>query len=96
VKYEFEGEVWRWKGDAAWHFVTLPVGLTDGLKRMRGPSRAWGSMRIVASTGGSTWRTSLFPDAKSGAFLLPLKAEVRRREGLEAGQVRAFAVELDA
>jgi hypothetical protein len=95
MRYEFTAEVWRWTGDAAWHFVTLPAELTHGLKQMRGPARAWGSMRVKAQTGQTTWRTSLFPDSRSGAFLLPLKAEVRRRETLVPGDVRRFVVELE-
>jgi hypothetical protein len=52
-------------------------------------------MRVRAETGQTTWRTSLFPDSRSGAFLLPLKAEVRRRETLVPGDVRRFVVELE-
>jgi len=95
MRYEFTAEVWRWKGDAAWHFVTLPAELTDGLKAMRGSASPWGSIRVKATTGKTTWRTSLFPDAKSGAFVLPLKAEVRRREPLAPGDTRSFVVELE-
>ena len=35
--------------------------------------------------GKTTWKTSIFPDKKSGTYLLPLKADVRRREGIGAG-----------
>ena len=55
----------------------------------------WGSLRVTATIGGTTWRTSVFPDAKSGAFVLPLKAEVRRREGIGAGDRVAVAVEIE-
>jgi hypothetical protein len=95
VRYEFQSEVWLYPGQAAWHFVSLPVDLAESLRAMRGASRGWGSIRVTASVGGTSWRTSLFPDSKSGSFLLPLKAEVRRREEIQAGQTRLFAVELE-
>jgi hypothetical protein len=95
VRYEFHSEVWLYPGAAAWHFVTLPAELGESLRTMRGGSRGWGSIRVTASVGGTSWRTSLFPDSKSGSFLLPLKAEVRKREAIQAGQARLFAVELE-
>ena len=38
-----------------------------------------------ATLGGSTWFTSIFPDKASGAYVLPVKKAVRRKEGVEAG-----------
>lgn len=42
----------------------------------------WGSVRVRAVLGGSAWDTSIFPDAKSGTYLLPLKASIRAKEGV--------------
>lgn len=92
--YDVEGEVWAYAGPGGWHFLTLPAALTDGLKLLRGRSRAWGSMRVEARLGDCHWRTSLFPDTKSGAFLLPIKAEVRRRAGVAAGDRISVQVEI--
>jgi hypothetical protein len=88
-------EVWVWQGPAAWHFVSLPVELTEGIKALRGPTeRGWGSLRVEATVGSVVWRTSIFPDRRSGAFLLPIKAEVRKRAGIGAGDRIALKVEL--
>jgi hypothetical protein len=35
--------------------------------------------------GASEWDTSLFPDAESGRFVLPVKKAVRKAEGIEEG-----------
>jgi hypothetical protein len=56
---------------------------------------AFGTLRVVATIGSSTWRTSVFYDTKSSAFLLPLKADVRRKEKLAAGDSVAVALEID-
>lgn len=92
--YEVEGEVWAYSGPGGWHFLTLPSELTQGLKTMRGKSRAWGSMRVQVQLGDARWSTSLFPDTRSGAFLLPIKAEVRRREGVAAGDRVQVTIEV--
>lgn len=88
--YEFEAEVWVSGGEGAWHFLTLPRGVGDGLKALRGPAQNFGSMRVSARIGDTLWKTSLFPDRRRETFLLPVKADVRRREGFRVGQsVRA-------
>ena len=50
---------------------------------------------MAATLGATTWRTSIFPDSKSGGFLLPLKAEVRQRERIATGDVVTVAVEIE-
>ena len=97
IPFEFRAKVWLYDGAAAWHFATLPKGLSAKLKRYFGGARpGFGSIRVRASTGGSAWATSIFPDSKRGAYLLPLKAEVRRKEGIVAGKARAFKIEIEA
>jgi len=51
-------------------------------------------VRVEAKVGAVVWRTSIFPDSKSGAFLLPIKAEVRRRAGIKAGDRIALTVDI--
>ncbi len=95
MRYEFSAEVWRYDGPAAWWFVTLPRDLAAGVRAMRGAPSAWGTVRVQAATGQTRWSTSLFPDSKSGSFLLPVKADVRRREQIAAGEARRFVIELE-
>ena len=84
---EFSAELWRHDGDTGWHFVTLPVEAAEQVREEAGEPRGFGSVRVEVTVGGSTWRTSVFPDTKTGSFVLPVKAEVRRREDLLAGDV---------
>jgi hypothetical protein len=44
----------------------------------------FGSVRVEATIGDVTWRTSVFPQ-KSGGFILPVKVDVRRRAEIGAG-----------
>lgn len=48
--------------------------------------RGFGSVRVRVTVGATTWSTSIFPDKKSEAYVLPVKALVRRTEALEVGR----------
>ena len=85
--HRFEAELWLWDGDAAWHFITVPPDLSDDIEEQAGERRGFGSVPVEVTIGSSTWTTSLFPDSKRGAYLLPVKKQVRTREGIEAGDV---------
>ena len=55
---------------------------------------AWGSVRVTARIGKSRWQTSLFPDSKAGAYLLPVKKSVREAENMRDGSRAAVSLEL--
>lgn len=95
-RYEAEGELWAYPGPASWHFITLPADVARGIRAVAGRLAPFGSLRVTASIGDVSWKTSLFADRKAGSFLLPIKADVRRRAGLSAGQTIAYAVEIEA
>lgn len=81
----FEAEVFEWPGEGSWHFARLPVEAADDVRLLGGPPRGFGSVRVRATAGGTTWSTSVFPDKASGSFLLPVKKAVRDAEGIESG-----------
>ena len=84
---DVEAELWLHDGAAGWHFVTLPAEVAERVREEAGEPRGFGSVRVEVTVGRTTWRTSVFPDARSGSFVLPVKAEVRRREDLLVGDV---------
>ncbi len=80
----FDGLVWLYPGaQASWHFVTVPSTLSAALKQAFGKqAKGWGSLPVSATVGDAAWKTSIFPDAKRGAYILPVKAAVRKKAGL--------------
>ncbi|HEY0888440.1 MAG TPA: DUF1905 domain-containing protein [Nocardioides sp.] len=83
--WEFDAALWRWEGqEAAWVFLTVPEEVDDDIRLLAGPRHGFGSVRVEVTIGASTWRTSVFPDKQRG-FVLPVKKDVRRREGVEIG-----------
>jgi hypothetical protein len=86
VEVGFAAELWEHDGQGAWHFVTVPLEESEALRDAGGQRRGFGSLRVRAVLGTTTWETSVFPD-RGGCFLLPVKRAVRRAEDVEAGDV---------
>jgi hypothetical protein len=83
---EFSGEMWFWKGPAPWHFITVPEEECHELGAASTfVSYGWGMIPVTARIGGSRWKTSLFP--KDGRYIVPVKADVRRAEELDVGDM---------
>ena len=56
-------------------------------------SYGWGMIQVAAEIGGTRWTTSLFP--KDGACVVPLRAAVRRAEGLDVGDTVLLRLSVD-
>jgi Domain of unknown function (DUF1905) len=96
ASYEVTRKVWLYPGKGGWHFVALPSDLVDDLRvRYADAHRPFGSLQVTASLGSSTWSTSLFTDIRTESYLLPINAEVRRREQIEDGDTATVRIELD-
>ncbi len=81
----FEAPLWRWEGESAWHFVSLPEDVADEIEDSPVARGGFGSVRVEVRIGTTSWTTSLFPDTKRGTFLLPVKRKVRDVERIGEG-----------
>jgi hypothetical protein len=88
----FAAELWEHDGEGGWHFVSVPPDLGDEI-RSTSVRRGFGSVRVRATIGDSTWTTSVFP-SRQGSYVLPVKRAVRDGEGVEAGDVVDVVLEL--
>ncbi|MEU8078936.1 DUF1905 domain-containing protein [Catellatospora citrea] len=92
---EFSGEIWFWRGPAPWYFVTVPDEHCQALEDASSlVSYGWGMIPVTARIGRTGWTTSLFP--KDGRYIVPVKAVVRRAEGLDAGDMVTVRLDVDA
>ena len=89
--------IWLWsEGKGRWHFLTISPERAIEIRlaaTAAGPRRGFGSVRVAATIAGVTWRTSLFPQ-KSGGYILPIKAAVRSRAGIAAGDEVCVTLDL--
>lgn len=96
MRYEFDAVLWQWQARSDhWTFVSLPAEVADDVLAVAGPvARGFGSVRVEVTVGGTTWRTSIFPDATVGTYVLPIKKAVRRAEALETDDTLRVTVTL--
>src|SRR5690242_5260878 len=93
LKETFTAQVWTQESTGAWHFVTLPASLSRRIRTLTtGLRKPFGSFHVVAKTGNTRWETSLFADQKREAFVLPVKADVRRKEKIKTGDTIEVSV----
>lgn len=84
----FRAKVWRWKQTGGWHFATVPPAESARIRaQYKSAKRGWGSVPVRVKIGKTEWETSLFPEARSGAYLLSIKASVRKAERIQEGAV---------
>lgn len=87
----FTASMWLWPGEkAAWHFLTVPVEKADEIRFFTAPLHGkrrpgFGAIKVQAHIGNSTWETSIFPNREDKTYLLPVKATVRKSEGIGVG-----------
>lgn len=99
--YDLNATLWRWSGGpnaTDWFFVTIDgeageaLSATALMHRLEtGRRSGWGSVKLGVQVGATTWRTSAFPSKEQG-WIVPIKAAVRKTEGLIEGD--AFALTL--
>ena len=97
TSFEFEAPLWIWNGGSgtSWHFITLPFEITDEIDEMCSETKkGFGSVPVSVTVGRTTWTTSIFPSKEQESFILPVKAQVRRAEGLANGTTCAVTLEL--
>lgn len=95
------GPVWVWRAQdkGSWHFLTIDgeageaLSATALMRRLEGLSRGFGSLKVSARIGDSTFKTSVFPSKELG-WLLPLKASLRKAERIGEGDEVEVELEL--
>ena len=87
--------MWLYPGKAAWYFITIPPETAADIDYFFSiHKRGWGSLPVTVTVKETTWKTSIFPDKKTHSYLLPIKAEVRKKEGMQENQTISFALEI--
>jgi hypothetical protein len=90
--------LWRWKSataPASWYFITIDPGTAMAIRAEAYDRMGrWKSVKVSAVIGETRWQTSLFPHKESGGFLLPVKATVRKAEGISEGDEVTVSLEV--
>lgn len=90
VEWRFDGEIIEWRGPAPFFFVAMSEADSADLKEEARSLIYWGQVPVHAVVGETEFRTALFP--RDGRYLVPLKAAVRKAEGVTEGDVVAVVL----
>ena len=85
--YEFAAEVWRYNGKDPWIFITVPREYAQDIKLLTSglTNKGFGTIKVDAMICETIWQTSIFPDKKSGSYMMPLKKEIRQKLDIQPG-----------
>lgn len=84
MDWEFEAEVFQWRGPAPYFFVATPAHVDEFLRAHHGElTYGWGVIPARVRVGTTEVTTSLIP--RDGVYLVPLKIALRRPEGIDDG-----------
>ncbi|HSS68989.1 MAG TPA: DUF1905 domain-containing protein [Nocardioidaceae bacterium] len=94
MNLEFSGPIWYWRGPAPHHFVTVPEGESAVIGDIAAAvTYGWGCIPVTGEIGETPFTTSLFP--KDGGYIVPVKADVRRAEGVGEGDRVSVRLTID-
>jgi Domain of unknown function (DUF1905) len=82
LSFSFVGECWLWQSTGtAWHFISLPQDKSEEIKffdeNLHEKRRGWGAVRVLVTIGNTS--------SKQEAYILPIKADVRKKEKIAVG-----------
>lgn len=94
MEINFSGEVWYWRGPAPFFFVTIPDNESAKIKAISSMATyGWGVIPARVRIGETEFKTSLFP--KDGKYIVPVKADVRKAEAIEVGDIVTINLEIN-
>ncbi|MEI6140276.1 MAG: DUF1905 domain-containing protein [Mariniphaga sp.] len=87
IEYQFNATIWRYSlPKGSWYFVSLPIEISIEIRdNLKWQEEGWGRLKATAKINRTDWETAIWFDTKMKTYLLPLKADVRRKEKLEIG-----------
>ncbi len=84
IKYKFSTKMWKTNLEGSWHFVSLPKTMSKEIRaNLKWQEEGWGRMKAVSQIGEIKWNTSIWFDTKINTYILPIKAEIRKKTKLE-------------
>lgn len=90
----FDSDIFYWRGPAPWFFVAMPDEQSRELREMAHLlTYGWGVIPVHVRIGRTAWTTSLIP--KEGRYLVPIRADIRKAEALEEGDIVSIELEFD-
>ncbi len=80
--------MWHHSESGGWFFVSIPQKLSTEIRtHFKNQEEGWGRMKVTAIVNELKWKTSIWFDSKSNHYLLPIKAEIRKKGNFKVGNI---------
>lgn len=87
ITHTFSNPLWKDKS-GGWSFVTVPKNISKEIRgQLQWQEEGWGRMKVTAIIEQLEWKTSIWFDTKMDTYILPVKAEVRKKLSLKEGNL---------
>lgn len=87
IEYKFTAKMWNYSstvGTYGWYIACLPKEISKEIREnLKFLEEGWGRLKMTAKIGNTQWETAIWFDTKLQTYLLPLKAEIRKKEKIE-------------
>lgn len=95
-EYSFEAVIWKSEGPGGWFFASIPNQLSIEIRSFHQESEeGWGRLKAVAKIEDMEWETAIWFDTKHDCYLLPVKANIRKKLGIHEGSNVTVKLELE-
>ncbi len=80
VTYKFRSKMYQHQEPTGWFFVSLPKEISKEIRtHFKNLEEGWGRMKVVAIVNEIKWKTSIWYATKEEMYLLPIKADIRKK-----------------
>lgn len=93
MKWTVRADVIEWRGPSPYFYLPMSGEESADLKIEAAGLKYWGQVAVQVVIGGTTFTTAVFP--KDGRYLVPLRAAIRKAEGIELGTRVSATVRLN-
>ncbi|MCW5518119.1 DUF1905 domain-containing protein [Muriicola sp. Z0-33] len=84
IQYSFTAYLWQYSSQGGWVFVSLPNNMSREIREsLKWQEEGWGRMKATACIENLEWKTAIWFDQKRKTYLLPIKADIRKKKNLE-------------
>lgn len=87
ISYSFTAEMWKHSSPGGWYFISLPEFISKEIREHLGwQEEGWGRMKVIAKINQIEWETAIWFDTKRETYLLPVKADVRKKTNIKINE----------
>jgi hypothetical protein len=88
IMYILKAKPWLNSGVGGWHFISFSIKISTEIRKNNiDKEEGWGRLKALAKIGNTEWKTSIWFDTKRQVYLLPIKAEVRKKESIKLNKI---------